>query len=45
MYYIIKMALKEVEKNGFTGNNHFYINFSTDFDGVEMPKVLKSSIS
>ncbi|MSO14314.1 ClpXP protease specificity-enhancing factor SspB [Rickettsiales endosymbiont of Trichoplax sp. H2] len=42
MYYIIKMALKEVEKNGFTGNNHFYINFSTDFEGVEMPKILKA---
>ena len=41
MYYIIKMALKEVEKNGFSGDNHFYINFLTNFEKVEMPKVLK----
>jgi uncharacterized protein len=24
------------------GNNHFYINFLTDFEGVEVPKILKA---
>jgi len=34
-------ALKQVEKNGFPGNHHFYITFQTYFPGVEMSEYLK----
>ncbi len=34
-------TLKQVEKNGFPGNHHFYITFQTYFPGVEMSEYLK----
>ncbi|WP_236870619.1 ClpXP protease specificity-enhancing factor SspB [Candidatus Bandiella numerosa] len=42
MYYIIKRALKEVEQNGLQGDNHFYINFITGYEGVRIPKFLQN---
>jgi uncharacterized protein len=42
MYYIIKKALKEVEQNGLQGDNHFYINFISGYEGVKMPKFLQN---
>ena len=42
MYYIIKMALKEVQQNGLQADNHFYINFTTDYEGVKIPEFLKA---
>ncbi len=42
MYYIIKRALKEVEQNGLQGDNHFYINFTTGYEGVKIPKFLQN---
>ncbi len=42
MYYIVKMALKEVQNNGLQGDNHFYINFTTNYEGVKIPGFLKS---
>ena len=42
MYYIIRMALKEVQQNGLQADNHFYINFTTDYEGVKIPEFLKA---
>ena len=42
MYYIVKMALKEVQQNGLQADNHFYINFTTDYEGVKIPEFLKT---
>lgn len=34
-------ALKIAEEQGLPGENHYYITFKTDFDGVEIPQMLK----
>ena len=44
MYYIVKMALKEAQKNGLQADNHFYINFITDYEGVKIPEFLKTNL-
>lgn len=38
---VVKDSLKEVEKNGFGGDHHFYISYRTDFPGVVIPDYLK----
>ena len=36
------MALKEVQQNGLQAGNHFYINFTTNYEGVKIPEFLKT---
>ncbi len=38
---VIHDSLKQVEKNGFPGNHHFYITFQTYSPGVKMSDYLK----
>ncbi len=33
---VIREALKTAEKDGLTGDNHFYITFMTTYDGVQI---------
>ena len=34
-------ALKIASTQGLPGENHYYITFKTDFDGIEIPEMLK----
>lgn len=38
---VVKDSLKEVEKNGFHGDHHFYISYRTDFPDVVIPDYLR----
>lgn len=38
---VVRDVLKEVSKNGLTGNHHFYIRFRTDHPKVIIPDYLK----
>ncbi len=38
--FVVKQALQLVEKDGLYGAQHFFITFSTECDGVEMPDYL-----
>jgi uncharacterized protein len=38
--HVVKQALQLVEKDGLFGAQHFFITFSTECDGVEMPDYL-----
>jgi hypothetical protein len=37
---VISESLKIAEKDGLPGENHFYISFKTNFDGVNIPSNL-----
>jgi len=39
---VLRRALTRVAAEGLQGEHHFYINFRTDFDGVEMPGFLRA---
>jgi len=39
--FVVKEALKFVERNGLPGNHHFYVTFRTDRSDVEMPDYLR----
>lgn len=38
---VVTQALDHVVKNGLPNDHHFYITFSTDFPGVEIPPYLR----
>jgi len=38
---VVKRALKDVARNGLSGDHHFYISFKTFFPGVEIPEYLR----
>ena len=40
-YWMVKEILKEVARHGLPTNNHFYITFATDHDGVDIPNQLQ----
>lgn len=42
MLYVIKMALRAIERNGIHGDNHFYIRFLTNHNDVKIPNELKA---
>jgi len=39
---VLKTALRQLERHGFTGDHHFYINFDTTQPGVRMPGFLRA---
>lgn len=39
---VVKISLKQVEKQGFLYDHHFYITFKTDMNGVIIPNFLKA---
>lgn len=41
--HVVKDALIYTAKEGLPGEHHFYITFSTNYKGVEIPKQLKLS--
>ena len=43
MYMVVAKALKFAEKNGLSGENHFYITFRTKHKGVVIPVALKKT--
>ncbi len=38
---VVVDALKIAQKQGLPGENHYYITFKTNFDGVDIPQMLK----
>jgi len=38
---VVKDALKIASVHGLPGDNHFYITFKTNFQGVELPRMLQ----
>jgi len=38
---VVREAVREVIKDGLTGDHHFYITFLTDHDGVKIPDYLR----
>ena len=38
---VVRDVLKDVSKNGLSGNHHFYIRFRTDHPKTKVPKFLK----
>jgi hypothetical protein len=38
---VVREAVKEVIKDGLSGDHHFYITFLTDYDGVKIPDYLR----
>ena len=38
---VVREALEIAQKEGLTGENHFYITFQTNMEGVELPQMLK----
>jgi hypothetical protein len=41
MHFVVKSALKQVEKSGLPSNHHFFITFKTDAKGVMIGDKLK----
>ena len=39
---ILKRALRQAEEQGLAGEHHYYINFKTRADGVDMPPFLRA---
>lgn len=39
---ILKRALRQAEEQGLAGDHHYYINFKTRADGVDMPPFLRA---
>ena len=39
---VLSRALKQLAENGPTGDHHFFINFNTTHDGVEIPGFLRA---
>ena len=39
--WIVAQALKQVERYGLKGSDHFYITFQTTYPGVELPPELR----
>lgn len=39
---VVKISLKQVEKQGFLYNHHFYITFKTNMNGVIVPNFLRT---
>ena len=39
---ILKRALKQAEERGLAGDHHYYINFKTRAEGVDMPPFLRA---
>ena len=39
---ILKRALRQAEEQGLAGDHHYYINFNTRADGVDMPPFLRA---
>ncbi len=37
----VRRVLEQVAEHGLPGDHHFYIGFSTDFPGVEVPRSLR----
>lgn len=40
MLGVVKQVLSDAEKNGLTGDHHYYLTYATDYPGVEMPSHL-----
>ena len=38
---VVREAVREVIKDGLSGDHHFYITFLTDYDGVKIPDYLR----
>jgi hypothetical protein len=41
MLGVVRKVLVDTEKNGLHGDHHFYLTYSTNFAGVEIPSHLK----
>ncbi len=39
---ILRRALQQAEKHGLAGDHHYYINFNTRAEGVDMPPFLRA---